>query len=91
MNLKASSSRKDWILHAGKGSRGVFIGQTPAQVEHIFGTPGSIVSKFTGHHYYLYPEIGLQIDFGSSQGSAKVLFFYRIGVEGYSQSPCQDT
>lgn len=79
----------DWLVYAGRGSLVLSIGQKPGDVEHLLGSPNSIVLKFKGHYYYLYHKLGVQVDFGSPNGTAQVLFFYRGAVEGYSQSPAE--
>jgi len=80
--------RIDWIVSAGKGSESLFIGETEAEVVTLLGQPQS-VSKYETHHYYLYPKLGLQVDFNPKTRKAKSLLFHRNGVNGYRQSPAE--
>jgi outer membrane protein assembly factor BamE (lipoprotein component of BamABCDE complex) len=81
----------DWIVRPGKGSTSLFIGGTEGDVVTLLGQPQSIVSKFEGHRYYLYPQLGLQVDFNPQTRFVKTLAFHRSGVNGYRQSPAETT
>jgi outer membrane protein assembly factor BamE (lipoprotein component of BamABCDE complex) len=81
----------DWIVYAGKGSESLFIGETQTEVVNLLGQPRSISSKFEGHYYYLYPELGLQVDFNPETRKVKTLLFHRDGINGYKQSPAETT
>jgi outer membrane protein assembly factor BamE (lipoprotein component of BamABCDE complex) len=78
----------DWIVYPGKGSRSVFIGVTESEIVRILGQPQS-VSKYKAHRYYLYPKLGLEVDFNPRTRKAKALAFHRGGVDGYRQSPAE--
>lgn len=78
----------DWIVYPGKGSGSVFIGATEAEIVSILGQPQS-VSKHKAHCYYLYPKLGLEVDFNPRTRKAKALAFHRGGVDGYRQSPAE--
>lgn len=79
----------DWIICAGKGSTSLFIGETEEDVKNLLGQPQSIISEFEGHCYYLYPKLGLQVDFNPGTRLVKALSFHRNGVNGYRQSPAE--
>lgn len=81
----------DWIVCPGKGSTSLFIGGTEGDVVSLLGQPQSVISKFEGHRYYLYPQLGLQVDFNPQTRLVKALSFHRSRVNGYRQSPAETT
>ena len=78
----------DWIVCPGTGSESVFIGATEAEIVSTLGQPQS-VSKYKAHRYYLYPKLGLEVDFNPRSRKAKALVFHRSGVDGYRHSPAE--
>ena len=88
---KATPRHLDWIVCAGKGSTSLFIGETEEDVVTLLGQPQSIISKFDQHRYYLYPQLGLQVDFNPKTRLIKTLSFLRNQVDGYRQSPAETT
>lgn len=54
----------------------------------ILGQP-QLVSKYKAHRYYLYPKLGLEVDFNPRTRKAKSLAFHRRGINGYRQSPAE--
>lgn len=79
----------NWIMYPGKGSKSLFIGARETEIVSLLGQPQSIISEYEGHYYWLYPKLGLQLDFNPETRKTKALLFYRSGVNGYKQSPAE--
>lgn len=86
---KVAPNHIDWIVYPGKGSSSLFIGGTEGDVASLFGQPQSIISKFEGHCNYLYPQLGLEVDFNPQTRLVKALSFHRSQVSGYRQSSAE--
>jgi hypothetical protein len=84
MSGVTQSMRKDKaILKSGLGSQDICLGQTEKQVRSILGKPNSIIRRLKGSYFYVYNELGVDLDFAKSGGKVKIVFWYREGCQSH--------
>lgn len=71
------------------GSDLLHLGQEEEEVRAQIGNPASITRRHKGQYFYNYPDIGLEVDFGTRGGRVSYLFFFRDGFRGNRPGPME--
>lgn len=71
------------VIRSGFGLNDLRLGQTEEHVRSILGKPSRTIRRLTGSYFYVYNELGVDIDFGKKGGKIKKIFFYREGSQGH--------
>lgn len=64
------------VVVAGRGTERVALGATPEQIRAGLGTPPKIIDHLPLSYLYVYPDLGVEVDFVVPGGAAEVLFFF---------------
>lgn len=71
------------VIRSGLGLNDIGLGQTEEQVRSILGRPDRTIRRLKGSYFYVYNEVGVDLDFGNRGGKVKIIFFYREGSQGH--------
>lgn len=91
MALAGSQNRTLWktqlVVRPGYGAKELHLRQTERRVRELLGKPESIIRKFAGQYFLNFLSKGIQVDVGKKGGRTKHIYFFRKGVNGYSEAP----
>ncbi|HZT72652.1 MAG TPA: hypothetical protein VE996_03290 [Terriglobales bacterium] len=64
------------LVVAGRGTERLALGASPEQVRAGLGAPPKIIEHLPLSYLYVYPDLGIEVDFVVPHGRADVLFFF---------------
>jgi len=81
-----SGAQKSWaggLLQAGRGTIDLHIGQSVQEVENCLGKP-DLKESSDGQYFSIYYNLGVDVDFSSTDDRVQRLFFFLRGIESHS-------